>query len=79
MQDTAFTTTARYYFGGDPQRMFKIFETMVNHLFFTLYNKISGTSHDQWLPSHVDTCRNLIHCALSNGAIYKTTTDNGKT
>ena len=78
MQGTAFTTMARDYFGGDPRRMSEMFETMVNHIYFTFYNKISGTSLDQWLPSHVDTCRHLIHRALSNGAIYETTTENGE-
>ena len=50
-----------------------IFEVMVNHIYFTFYNKISAIGLDQWLPLHVDTCCQSIHRALSNGTIYKTT------
>ena len=78
MQGDPFTTMARHYFGGDPRRMSEMFEVMVNHIYFTFYNKISGTSLDQWLPAHVDTCRELIHGALSDGAIHETTVENGE-
>ena len=78
MQGTPFTTMARHYFGGDPRRMSEMFEVMVNHVYFTFYNKISGTSLDQWLPSHVDQCRQLIHRALSNGALLETTMEDGE-
>ena len=78
MQGMAFTTIARDYFGGDPQKMSEMFETMVNYIYFTFYNKISGTSLDQRLPSHSDTCRHLIHRSLSNDAIYETTMENGE-
>ena len=79
MQGTPFTTMARHYFGGDPRRMSDMFEVMVNHIYFNFYNKISGTSLDQWLPAHLHTCRKLIHSALSDGAIHETTVANGET
>ena len=78
MQGIPFTTMARMYFGGDPRRMSEMFEVMVNHIYFTFYNKISGTSLDQWLPSHLDTCRELIHRALSDRAIHETTVVDGE-
>ena len=53
MRGIHFTTMARTYFGGDPRRMSKMFEITVNHIYFTFYNKISDTSLDQWLPSHL--------------------------
>ena len=79
MQGAPFTTMVRHYFGGDPRWMSEMFEVMVNHIYFTFYNKISGTSFDQWLPAHVDTCRKLIHSALSDGAIHESTVVNGET
>ena len=55
-----------------------MFEIMVNHIYFTFYNKISGTSLDQWVPAHLDTCRELIHGALMDTAIHETTTVDGE-
>ena len=46
-----------------------MFEVMINHLYITFYNKILGTSLDQWIPAHLNQCRQLIHKALRNGAI----------
>eukprot|EP00984_Skeletonema_dohrnii_P000484 scaffold165_cov106-Skeletonema_dohrnii-CCMP3373.AAC.9 len=59
-------------FGGDPRKMSPMFEAMVNHLYETFYNKISGTSLDQWIPEHLDLCRELIYDALSRGAVEET-------
>ena len=78
MQGAPFTTMARHYFGGDPRRMSEMFEIMVNHIYFTFYNKISGTSLDQWVPAHLNTCRELIHGALMDTAIHETTTVDGE-
>jgi hypothetical protein len=63
---------ARHTFGGDPRRMSDMFECMVNHLYVTFYNKVSGTSLNQWLPRHLLTCRRLIHDTLSDGAVFET-------
>ena len=62
-------------FGGDPRKMSPMFEAMVDHMYETFYNKISGTSLDQWIPEHLDLCRELIHNALADGAIEETTFD----
>ena len=53
-------------FGGDPRSYSKMFDGMVNHLYYTFYNKISGRSLEQWLPEYLDICRALIHNALTN-------------
>ena len=55
MQCASVTTMTEYFFGGDPQQMSKLFEVMVNHMYFTFYNEVLGTSVVQWLPSHVNT------------------------
>ena len=78
IQGTAFTIMASDYFGDDPRRMFEMFETIVNHIYFTFYNKISGASLDRWLSSHVDTCCHSNYRDLSNGAIHETTMENGE-
>ena len=49
-----------------------MFDLMVDHLYMTFYNKISGTSLEQWIPRYLDRCRRLIHATLSDSAIYET-------
>ena len=73
-----FTEMARHTFGGDPRRFSSMFDHMEEHLYFTFYNKITGTSMSQWIPQHLDTCRRLIHNALSDGAIFETEYVNGE-
>ena len=65
-------------FGGDPRRFSDMNTLMIDHLYITFYHKISGTSLDQWVPSHVDRCRELIHNALSEGAIEEVDYENGE-
>ena len=67
-----FTSMARHVFGGDPRRYTPMFRLMVNHLYFTFYNKISGTSLEQWLPRYLDRCRLLVYNALHDTAILRT-------
>ena len=62
---------ARHTFGGDPRRFSEMFNLMVDHLYFTFYNKISGTSMDQWVPRYLDRCRTLIYTGLRNSALYE--------
>ena len=78
MEGMPFTMMARHQFGGDPRYLSLMFEVMINHLYITFYNKISGTSLSQWIPEHVDLCRELIHNALSGGAIEETTIEGGQ-
>ena len=66
-----YTEMARHTFGGDPRRFSTMFNLMVDHLYFTFYNKISGTSMDQWVPRYLERCRMLIYTALGNSALYE--------
>ena len=66
-----FTEMARNTFGGDPRDFSKMCDLMIEHLYFTFYNKISGTSLEQWIPRYLNECRTLIHGALSDGAIFE--------
>ena len=51
-----YTDMARNVFGGDPRYFSVMFELAVDHLYYNFYNKISGNSLDQWLPTHLDLC-----------------------
>lgn len=64
--------------GGGPRSFSNMFDQMIYHLYFHFYNKISGTSLDQWIPSQLHTCRRLIHNALSDGAFFCTEYVNGE-
>lgn len=66
-----FTEMARFVFGGDPRHYSTMFQLLVDHLYMTFYNKISGTSLEQWIPRYIDECRLLIHNALSTGALHE--------
>ena len=41
----------------------------ISFAYETFYNKISGTSMNQWIPEHLHTCCQLIYNALSDSAI----------
>ena len=69
---------ARNTVGGDPRCLSKMMDEMIEHLYLTFYNKISGTSLDQWIPRYLDRCRELIHNAISDGAIWETEYINGE-
>lgn len=77
-QGAPFVTMANDYFGGDPRYLSLMFEVMIDHLYITFYNKISGTSLSQWIPEHVDLCRALIHGRLSDGALEETVLRDGE-
>ena len=68
----------RHSFSGDPHDMSNFFDTMVDHLYGTFYNKISGTSLGQWIPEHLHRRRQIIYAALSFSAIGETQYVNGK-
>ena len=65
-------------FGGDSQDFSKMFDLMIDHLYYTFYNKISGTSLSQWIPAHLHRCRQLIFNAISEGGILETEHVNGE-
>lgn len=77
MKGNPFTEMARHTFGGDPRHLSKMFDSMNNHLYNLFYNKISGTSLCQWIPSQIHMCRQLIYDALSDGAIEESIYENG--
>ena len=56
-------------FGGDAPDFSKMFHLMIDHLYCTFYNKISGTSLTQWIPVHLHCCCQLIFDAVSSRAI----------
>jgi hypothetical protein len=69
---------ARQIFGGDPRHLSLMFGLMIDHLYITFYNKISGTSLDQWIPVHLNSCRWLIYDALSDGGLEEVRFENGE-
>ena len=78
IRGSPFTEMARQIFGGDPRHLSLMFDLMVTHLYITFYNKISGTSLDQWIPTHVNRCRRLIYDSLSDGALEVIRLENGE-
>lgn len=72
-----FTEMARYVFGGDPRRLSDANKLFINYGYNTFYNKISGTSLNQWLPSHLNLCRDLIWRDLNDGVIEEIVYENG--
>ena len=68
---TPFTSIALHTLGGDPRQLSPIFEAMVDHVYFTFYNKISGTSLDQWIPRYVHRGRKIVHDTLPDGALFE--------
>ena len=68
-QGTPFTEMACFIFRGDPCRLLEMNDLFISHGYYTFYNKISGTSLDQWIPQKLDTCWGLIHNALVNDTI----------
>jgi hypothetical protein len=64
-----FTEMARFVFGGDPWRLSEMNVLFINHSYITFYNKISGNSMSQWIPSSLNTCRRLIYDTFLSDAI----------
>jgi hypothetical protein len=78
IKGTLFTEMACHTFGGDPCCLSRMYQVMIDHLYVTFYNKISGTSMDQWIPLHLSICCKLIYDALSDGALEEVEFDNGE-
>ena len=66
---TPFTEMARFVFGGDPRHLSEMNDLFISYAYNAFYNKISGTSLDQWLPDKLDLCRELILSSVASGAI----------
>lgn len=78
IKGSMFTDMARNIFGGDPRRLSDMNELMIHHLYMTFYNKISRRSLEQWVPTHVHLCRELIHSSLASGALEEVVYENGE-
>ena len=73
-----FTEMAHFAFGGDPRHlseMNNLFNFYANNAF---YNKISGTSLDQWLPNKLDLCCKPILSSVASGAIEEIEFEDGQ-
>jgi hypothetical protein len=76
LRGSPFTEMARGEFGGNPRHFTYMFKAMNDHMYVTFYNKISGTSLNEWLPHQVHHFRRLIYDTLQDGAIEETRYDN---
>ena len=77
---TPFTEMARFVFGfgGDPRCLSEMNDIFINYSYNTFYNKISGTSLNQWLPDKLDLCRELIFNSVTTGAIEEIEFEDGQ-
>jgi hypothetical protein len=73
-----FTEMARFVFGGDPRRLSEMNDLFISYAYNAFYNKISGTSLDQWLPDKLDLCRELILSSVASGAIEEIEFEDGQ-
>jgi len=74
----SFMEMARFVFGGDPCRLSEMNYLFISHAYYSFYNKISGSSLDQWVPRSLNTCRRLIYDALSSNAIEEVEFEDGE-
>jgi len=68
----------RFIFGGDHRRLSEVNILFINHGYNTFFNKILGTSMEQWLPRDLDLCRQLNYDDLMSGAIEEVTFEDGQ-
>ena len=73
-----FTEMARFVFGGDPRRLSEMNDLFISYAYNAFYNKISGTSLDQWLPDKLDLCRELILSSVASGTIEEIEFEDGQ-
>jgi hypothetical protein len=78
IKGTPFTDMSRHTFGGDSRWLSTMNKLVIDHLYLTFNNKISGTSLDQLIPTHLDRCCQLIHSALADDAIEEVEFENGE-
>jgi hypothetical protein len=69
---------ARFVFGGDPHHLSEMNDLFIAYSYDNFFNKISGTSLNQWLPDKLDLCRKLILNSVSDGAIEKIEFEDGQ-
>jgi hypothetical protein len=73
-----FTEMACFVFGGDPRRLSEMNDLFIAYSYNTFFNKISGTSLNQWLPDKLDLCCKLIFNSVSDGAIKEIEFEDGQ-
>jgi hypothetical protein len=64
-----FTEMAFFVFGGDPHQLSEMNNVFISYAYNTFYNKISGTSLNQWIPNKLDLYCKLMLSSVSSGAI----------
>jgi hypothetical protein len=69
---------ALFIFGGDPHRLSEMNNLFISYGYYAFYNKIFGSSTDQWIPRSLHTCCRLIYDALSSDAIEEVEFDDGQ-
>ncbi len=65
---TPFTKMAHFVFGGNPRCLSEMNNLLSHHVCNTFYDKILGTSLNQWLPEKLDVCWELIFNSVAAGA-----------
>jgi hypothetical protein len=68
---------ARFVFGGNPRRLLEMNDFLIHYAYNTFYNKILGTSLNQWLPDKLDVYRELIFNSTT-GAIKEIQFEDGQ-
>jgi hypothetical protein len=70
---------AHFVFGGDPRRLLEMNNLLIHHACNTFYNKILGTSLNQWLPGErLDVCQELVFDSVATGAIEEVQFEDGQ-
>jgi hypothetical protein len=69
---------AHFVFGGHPRRLLEMNDLVIHYAYNTFYNKILGTSLNQWFPDKLDVCRELIFNSVTTGAIEKIQFEDGQ-
>jgi hypothetical protein len=68
---------ACFVFGGDPRRLSEMNDLFITYSYNTFFDKISGTSLNQWLPDKLDLCHELILNSVSDGAVKEIEFEDG--
>jgi hypothetical protein len=73
-----FTEMACFVFGRDSRQLSEMNDVFISYAYNAFYNKISGTSLNQWIPNKLNLCRKLILSSISSGAIEEIVFEDGQ-
>jgi hypothetical protein len=73
-----FFEMAHFVFGGDSRHLSEMNDLFIAYSYNTFFNKISGTSLNQWLPDKLDLCQELIFNSVTTGAIKEIQFEDGQ-